>query len=229
MSQRESALATTASFAPKVYTMDDVAQRRGPGLEEVRTLPALLSWRIAATPLAEAYLISTTAPGAGSPMAGSRSGSSSSAGAGLSWQAAKARQAELAHIFAATNGRRARGPRKAINSARRHAFLLSGLLVCGSCRGKYGVITKQRYGCLNHHRRVSCSNGSPCPTLQNRTAAPFADLILVSRRLTAAQPAAGPSRLAMNVSVSDRRFKGRTSPRSCSGVHRLKGYEDRSA
>lgn len=25
--------------------------------------------------------------------------------------------------------------------------------------GGYGVITKQRYGCLNHHRRVSCSNG----------------------------------------------------------------------
>jgi hypothetical protein len=30
----------------------------------------------------------------------------------------------------------------------------------------------------------------------------------------------------MNVSVSDRRFKGRTSPRSCSGVHRLEGCED---
>ena len=35
--------------------MDDVGQRTGPGLDEVRTLPALLSWRIAATPLAEAY------------------------------------------------------------------------------------------------------------------------------------------------------------------------------
>jgi site-specific DNA recombinase len=30
---------------------------------------------------------------------------------------------------------------------------------CGCCRGKCGVITKQRYGCLNHRRRVSCSNG----------------------------------------------------------------------
>ena len=35
--------------------MDDVAQCTDPGLDEVRTLPALLSWRIAATPLAEAY------------------------------------------------------------------------------------------------------------------------------------------------------------------------------
>ena len=35
---------------------------------------------------------------------------------------------------------------------------MSGLLVCGCCRGKYGIISKARYGCLNHHRRVSCSN-----------------------------------------------------------------------
>jgi long-chain acyl-CoA synthetase len=35
--------------------MDDVAQRKGSGLDEVRTLPALLRWRIAATPLVEAY------------------------------------------------------------------------------------------------------------------------------------------------------------------------------
>src|SRR5581483_6495028 len=74
------------------------------------------------------------------------------------WQAAKARQAELAHIFAAT----AQGVREArakrINTARRHVFLLSGLLVCGCCRGKYGIISKERYGCLNHHRRASCSN-----------------------------------------------------------------------
>lgn len=35
--------------------MDDVGQRTASGLDELRTLPALLSWRIAATPLAEAY------------------------------------------------------------------------------------------------------------------------------------------------------------------------------
>src|SRR5262245_46610506 len=74
------------------------------------------------------------------------------------WQAAKARQAELAHIFAATTVGVREARAKRINSARRHAFLLSGLLVCGCCRGKYGIITKERYGCLNHHRRVSCSN-----------------------------------------------------------------------
>jgi site-specific DNA recombinase len=43
--------------------------------------------------------------------------------------------------------------------ARRPAFLLSGLLTCGSCRGKYGIIMNDRYGCLNHHRRGTCGNG----------------------------------------------------------------------
>jgi hypothetical protein len=63
-----------------------------------------------------------------------------------------------------------------------------------------------------------------CGTARRRR---FEDLILVSRRLTAAQPAAGPQRLPMNVSVSDRRFKGRPSPTSCSGVHRLEACDDR--
>jgi DNA invertase Pin-like site-specific DNA recombinase/vacuolar-type H+-ATPase subunit E/Vma4 len=74
------------------------------------------------------------------------------------WQAVKARQAELATVFAATTAGVREARAKRISSARRHAFLLSGLLVCGCCRGKYGIITKERYGCLNHHRRVSCSN-----------------------------------------------------------------------
>jgi vacuolar-type H+-ATPase subunit E/Vma4 len=74
------------------------------------------------------------------------------------WQAAKARQTELAHIFAATTEGVRQAHAKRINTARRHVFLLSGLLVCGSCRGKYGIISKERYGCLNHHRRASCSN-----------------------------------------------------------------------
>jgi DNA invertase Pin-like site-specific DNA recombinase len=81
------------------------------------------------------------------------------------WQSVKARQAELATVFAATTAGVREARAKRINSARRHAFLLSGLLVCGCCRGKYGIITKERYGCLNHHRRVSCSNSR---TIQRR-------------------------------------------------------------
>jgi hypothetical protein len=74
------------------------------------------------------------------------------------WQAAKARQAELAHIFGATTAGVREARAKLINAARRHVFLLSGLLVCGCRRGKYGIISKERYGCLSHHRRASCSN-----------------------------------------------------------------------
>ena len=44
------------------------------------------------------------------------------------------------------------------NEARRPAFLLSGLLTCGSCQGRYGIILQDRYGCLNHHRRGTCNN-----------------------------------------------------------------------
>jgi hypothetical protein len=47
---------------------------------------------------------------------------------------------------------------KRLNATRRHVFLLSGLLSCGCCQGKYGIISKDRYGCLNHYRRGSCSN-----------------------------------------------------------------------
>ena len=75
------------------------------------------------------------------------------------WQAVKARQAELSKLFEApTKGvREARAKR--MNEARRPAFLLSGLLTCGCCGGKYGIVVADRYGCLNNQRRGTCSNG----------------------------------------------------------------------
>ena len=74
------------------------------------------------------------------------------------WQAVKARQAELAKLFEATTIGVREARAKRLNHARRPAFLLSGLLICGCCQGKYGLILKDRYGCLNHHRRGSCGN-----------------------------------------------------------------------
>lgn len=41
---------------------------------------------------------------------------------------------------------------------KRPVSLLSGLLTCGCCGGKYGLIMRDRYGCLNHHRRGTCDN-----------------------------------------------------------------------
>ena len=74
------------------------------------------------------------------------------------WQAARARQAELAKVFEATTIGERNARAKRLNGTRRHVFLLSGLLSCGCCQGKYGIISKDRYGCLNHCRRGSCSN-----------------------------------------------------------------------
>ena len=74
------------------------------------------------------------------------------------WQAVRARQAELAHVFAATTIGLREARAKRFNAARRPAFLLSGLLTCGGCQGRYGIILQDRYGCLNHFRRGSCDN-----------------------------------------------------------------------
>jgi site-specific DNA recombinase len=74
------------------------------------------------------------------------------------WQAVRARQAELASIFAATTNGVREARAKRFHATRRPAFLLSGLLTCGTCNGRYGVMMQDRYGCLNHFRRASCSN-----------------------------------------------------------------------
>jgi site-specific DNA recombinase len=75
------------------------------------------------------------------------------------WQRVKLRQAELAKQFEATikGVRVARAER--LNRLRRPAFLLSGLLTCGCCGGKYGIVVNDRYGCLGHFRKGMCDNG----------------------------------------------------------------------
>jgi DNA invertase Pin-like site-specific DNA recombinase len=75
------------------------------------------------------------------------------------WRRVKLRQAELAKQFEATTKgvRAARAER--LNRLRRPAFLLSGLLTCGCCGGKYGIVVNDRYGCLGHFRKGICDNG----------------------------------------------------------------------
>jgi site-specific DNA recombinase len=75
------------------------------------------------------------------------------------WQRVKLRQAELATQFGSTikGVRKARAER--LNRLRRPAFLLSGLLTCGCCGGKYGIIVNDRYGCLGHFRKGTCDHG----------------------------------------------------------------------
>src|SRR3546814_18217176 len=77
----------------------------------------------------------------------------------LLWQAARQRQQEIAEKFEnVTKGVRAYRAKK-LNGLRRPAFLFSGLLKCGCCDGQYGIITKDRYGCLNRNRRGTCDHG----------------------------------------------------------------------
>lgn len=75
------------------------------------------------------------------------------------WQTARQRQTEIAKQFEnVTKGVRAYHARH-VNELRRPSFLLSGLLKCGCCGGNYGIITRDRYGCLNRYRRGTCDNG----------------------------------------------------------------------
>jgi Recombinase zinc beta ribbon domain/Recombinase len=75
------------------------------------------------------------------------------------WQRVKLRQAELARQFESTikGVRAARAER--LNRLRRSAFLLSGLLTCGCCGTRYGIVVNDRYGCLGHFRKGTCDNG----------------------------------------------------------------------
>jgi site-specific DNA recombinase len=75
------------------------------------------------------------------------------------WQRVKLRQAELAKQFGATalGVRVARAKR--LNGLCRPAFLLSGLLICGCCGGRYGIVVNDRNGCLGHFRKGICDNG----------------------------------------------------------------------
>jgi DNA invertase Pin-like site-specific DNA recombinase len=75
------------------------------------------------------------------------------------WEAVRQRQADIARIYdpmlTAQKEARARG----FHATRRPSFLLSGLLTCGICGGKYGITAHDRYGCLNRYRRGTCANG----------------------------------------------------------------------
>ncbi len=89
------------------------------------------------------------------------------------WQAVRARQTDISKVFEPTT-RAVRAARaKRLHETRRPAFLLSGLLTCGSCSGRYGIILQDRYGCLNHHRRGTCDNNRTIrrPVIEQRTLA----------------------------------------------------------
>jgi site-specific DNA recombinase len=80
------------------------------------------------------------------------------------WQRVKARQETLRFAI----GRDAGG--NALNRAHRRHFLLSGLLVCGSCGGGYTIVGPDRYGCATRRSKGTCTNALPIGrhTLEDR-------------------------------------------------------------
>lgn len=74
------------------------------------------------------------------------------------WQRARERQQQIAAIFGPNPANTREGRAKRLHLANRPVSLLSGLLTCGCCGGKIGILTPNRYGCLNHHRRGTCDN-----------------------------------------------------------------------
>jgi hypothetical protein len=87
-----------------------------------------------------------------------RAARTSHRGSGLLWNAARVRQQQIAAIFGPNPANTLEGRAKRLHLANRPVFLLSGLLTFGCCGGKFGIITPNRYGCLNHHRRGVCDN-----------------------------------------------------------------------
>ncbi|MFE3839597.1 recombinase family protein, partial [Pseudogemmobacter sonorensis] len=74
------------------------------------------------------------------------------------WNAVRERQKQIAEIFGPNPANTREGRAKRLHLANRPVSLLSGLMTCGCCGGKIGIILSDRLGCLNHHRRGTCTN-----------------------------------------------------------------------
>ncbi|NYF33475.1 recombinase family protein [Sphingopyxis sp. JAI108] len=101
------------------------------------------------------------------------------------WEAVKRQQQALAERFAlvkeAAQSRSAQG-------LRRPAYLLSGLLECGSCGGTYAVVVGDRYGCVGHHRSRTCTNNRTIrrEALERRALAGIAEKLVSADKIEAA-------------------------------------------
>lgn len=97
------------------------------------------------------------------------------------WQAARARQDEIADTFASlTEGVREHHRKNRLNGARRPRTLLSGLIFCGCCGGPYSLRGAQRYACSNHVSKATCDNSRSIrqDALESRVLAGLKDRIM---------------------------------------------------
>ncbi|WP_409998339.1 zinc ribbon domain-containing protein [Bradyrhizobium sp. SZCCHNR3109] len=103
--------------------------------------------------------------------------------------------------------------------ANRPVSLLSGLLTCGCCRGKIGILTPKRYGCLNHHRRGTCANNRTImrEKIEARVLAGLKDRLVSSEAVAEAVRAYAEE---MNRLNHDRRARAETDHRALQKIER---------
>ncbi|WP_426289484.1 recombinase family protein [Ensifer adhaerens] len=76
------------------------------------------------------------------------------------WQEVKERQKEVDKRYENTAvAVRRYHAKNRLNSARRPKSLLSGLIECGCCGGRYSLRGGDRFGCANHISKGTCENG----------------------------------------------------------------------
>ncbi|CAO3453610.1 Recombinase [Azospirillum argentinense] len=90
------------------------------------------------------------------------------------WNRVKVRQEAVATEI----GRDDQG--NALNRVHRRRFLLSGVLVCGVCGGRYTIMGKDRYGCAGHRNSGTCPNDRTISrqTIENRVLAGLKERLL---------------------------------------------------
>ncbi|WP_316194066.1 recombinase family protein [Bradyrhizobium sp. SZCCHNR31381] len=135
------------------------------------------------------------------------------------WQAARARQQQIAALFGPNPANTREGRAKRLHLANRPVSLLSGLLTCGFCRGKIGILTPNRYGCLNHHRRGTCANNRTImrEKIEARVLAGLKDRLVSSEAVAEAVRAYAEE---MNRLNHDRRARAETDHRALHKIER---------
>lgn len=135
------------------------------------------------------------------------------------WQAVRERQKQISAIFGPNPANTLEGRAKRLHLANRPVSLLSGLLTCGCCGGKVGILTPNRYGCLNHHRRGTCDNNRTITRdkIEARVLAGLKDRLVSSEAVVEAVRAYAEE---MNRLNHDRRAQAETDRRTFQKVER---------
>lgn len=135
------------------------------------------------------------------------------------WRAARARQQQISALFGPNPANTREGRAKRLHLANRPVSLLSGLLTCGCCGGKIGILTPNRYGCLNHHRRGTCANNRTImrDKIESRVLVGLKDRLVSSEAVAEAVRAYAEE---MNRLNHDRRAQAETDHRALQKIER---------